>query len=214
MSSVLWFSLISLYAKNDLGEPLRLNYRSGSCFVDISSSDDSSCALWRMLPCDSESYRGDVDWEAQNQLVKDTFYLVNKKNDCAVAFIDGVPEFVKKPGNSFKFKEFNNLSATRDLVVSDGYSLDASGTNVCRTEHDDEDKTSEKSGGLPCIHIKIDKVALTVVHELLDTKDRLPLLCACMNDTQIAVQSLSTKARVMSTSRALLSYFDAQRNLW
>ncbi|KAH9711641.1 vacuolar protein sorting-associated protein [Citrus sinensis] len=214
MSSVLWFSLISLYAKNDLGEPLRLNYRSGSCFVDISSSDDSSCALWRMLPCDSESYRGDVDWEAQNQLVKDTFYLVNKKNDCAVAFIDGVPEFVKKPGNSFKFKEFNNLSVTRDLVVSDGYSLDASGTNVCRTEHDDEDKTSEKSGGLPCIHIKIDKVALTVVHELLDTKDRLPLLCACMSDTQIAVQSLSTKARVMSTSRALLSYFDAQRNLW
>ncbi|GAY42809.1 hypothetical protein CUMW_069730 [Citrus unshiu] len=214
MSSVLWFSLISLYAKNDLGEPLRLNYRSGSCFVDISSSDDSSCALWRMLPCDSESYRGDVDWEAQNQLVKDTFYLVNKKNDCAVAFIDGVPEFVKKPGNSFKFKEFNNLAVTRDLVVSDGYSFDASGTNVCRTEHDDEDKTSEKSGGLPCIHIKIDKVALTVVHELLDTKDRLPLLCACMSDTQIAVQSLSTKARVMSTSRALLSYFDAQRNLW
>ncbi|XP_024036479.1 uncharacterized protein LOC18037025 isoform X3 [Citrus clementina] len=214
MSSVLWFSLISLYAKNDLGEPLRLNCHSGSCFVDISSSDDSSCTLWRMLPCDSESYRGDVDWEAQNQLVKDTFYLVNKKNDCAVAFIDGVPEFVKKPGNSFKFKEFNNLAVTRDLVVSDGYSFDASGTNVSRTEHDDEDKTSEKSGGLPCIHIKIDKVALTVVHELLDTKDRLPLFCACVSDTQIAVQSLSTKARVMSTSRALLSYFDAQRNLW
>lgn len=202
-----------MYAKNDSGEPLRLNYRSGSCFVDISSSDDSSWALWRMLPCESESYKGDVDWETQNQLVKDTFYLVNKKNDCAVAFIDGLPEFVKKPGNSFKFKEFNNLSMSRNLVL-DRYSLDAFRTNVRRIEHRDEEKTSEKSGGLPCIHITIDKVSLTIVHELLDTKDRFPLLCGCISDTQLDVQSLSTKTRVMSMSRALLSYFDAQRNLW
>ncbi|KAI9166047.1 hypothetical protein LWI28_025262 [Acer negundo] len=210
-SSVLWFSLISLYAKNDSGQPLRLNYRSGSYFVDISCTDDSGSALWRMFPCDPESDKGDADWEPHNELVKKTFYLVNKKNDCAVAFVDGIPEFVRKPGNPFKFKVFHNLPMASDFVTSERY-LDASVAN--RIESEDEGRTSGKSGHLPCIDITIDKVTLTIVHELLKTKDRIPLLCGCISNTQLTIQILSTKTRVINTSSALLSYFDAQNNLW
>ncbi|KAL5752815.1 hypothetical protein ACOSQ2_023322 [Xanthoceras sorbifolium] len=212
-SSVLWFSLISLYAKNDLGQPLRLNYRSGSYFVDISCTDDSGSALWRVFPCEPQSDKGDADWEPCNELIKRTFYLVNKKNDSAVAFIDGVPEFVKKPGNPFKFKVFPNLSMAPDVVTSERY-LDASDTNQCCIESEDGKRTSWKSGRLPSIDITIDKVSLTIVHELLDAKDRFPLLCGCISNTQLIIQILSTKTRVISTSSALLSYFDAQKILW
>uniref|UniRef100_F6I7D8 Vacuolar protein sorting-associated protein 13 VPS13 adaptor binding domain-containing protein n=1 Tax=Vitis vinifera TaxID=29760 RepID=F6I7D8_VITVI len=113
---VSWFSLISLHAKSDSGEPLRLNCRPGSGFVDISSTNDSEWALWRTVSYKPESYEGDADWEPYSQLTKNTFYLINKKNDCAVAFVDGIPEFVRKPGNPFKLKVFHDSSLACDVA--------------------------------------------------------------------------------------------------
>ncbi|KAI5581654.1 hypothetical protein BDE02_07G032300 [Populus trichocarpa] len=191
-SSVLWFSLISLHAKNNVGEPLRLNYHSGSGFVGISSANDSGWSLWRILPCEPESYNSDIDWEPYNKLVKDTFYLVNKKSDSAVAFVDGVPLFVKKPGHPFKFKVCNQFPWT----------------------HEDAGRISGQCRSLPCLQIKIDHVSVTIVHELLDTRDRFPLLRGCISNTELNLQILYYKTRVMSTSIALLDYFDAQKNLW
>ncbi|XP_040966554.1 uncharacterized protein [Gossypium hirsutum] len=48
-SSVLWFSLISLHAKDNSGEPLRLNSKPGSGFVELSSTSDNAWSLWRVL---------------------------------------------------------------------------------------------------------------------------------------------------------------------
>lgn len=191
-SSVLWFSLISLHAKNNVDEPLRLNYHSGSGFVEISSANDSGRSLWRMLPCEPESYNSDIDWEPYNKLVKDTFYLVNKKSDSAVAFVDGVPLFVRKPGHPFKFKVCNQFPWT----------------------HEDAGRISGQCRSPPCLQIKIDHVSVTIVHELLDTRDRFPLLRGCIRNTELNLQILYYKTRVMSTSIALLDYFDAQRKLW
>ncbi|CAK7339468.1 unnamed protein product [Dovyalis caffra] len=213
-SSVLWFSLISLHAKNNLGKALRLNYQSGSGFVEISNANDSGGSLWRILPCEPESYRSDIDWEPYNKLVKDTFYLVNKKSDSAVAFVDGVPLFVRKPGHHFKFKVFHNFALARDVATSDGYSFVPSGSNQSPSTHEDAGRISGQCGTLPCIQIKIDNVSLTIVHELLDTRDRFPLLRGCISNTELNLQILSHKTRVMSTSIALLYYFDAQRNSW
>lgn len=206
--------MISLHAKSDSGEPLRLNYRPGSGFVDISSTNDGGWSLWRTLSHEPETYKGGIDWEPYNKLVKDSFYLVNKKNDSAVAFVDGTPEFVRRPGNPFKFKVFHGFCLARDVVTSDGFSFGTSGTNLNRNANEDEGQTSEQSGILPCVQIKIDKVYLTIVHEPLDTRDSFPLLRGCVGNTELNVQILSYKTRVMSMANALLYYFDTQRNLW
>lgn len=212
-SSASWFSLISLHAKNDSGEPLRLNYHPGSGFVAISSSTDNARALWKALSCEPENYKGDIDWEPFNQLLRNSFYLVNKKNGCGVAFIDDVPEFVRKPGNPFKLKVLSNLSSVHDVVTHHrSWSL----SNADMTVREDEDRgtTYGQSRILPCISIKIEKVALTIVHEFAEANDRFPLLQASVIDAQLILQILSSKARIMSTAIAMLNYFDTQSSLW
>ncbi|PON54074.1 Vacuolar protein sorting-associated protein [Parasponia andersonii] len=213
-SSILWFSLLSLHAKNDSGEPFRLNYRPGSGFVDISSTDNGGCMLWRILSREPENYESDIDWEPYNQLVKRTFYLVNKKNDCAVAFVDGVPEFVRKPGNPFKFKVFHDLSVAYDVGKIDSRSLEDSRTSL----QDQASKLNERTSGhnkkLPCIDIMFDKISLTIVHELSETSDMFPLLRASIDNTQLIVQVTYTKTRVISTLKAAIYHFDSQRNSW
>ncbi|XP_030975279.1 uncharacterized protein LOC115995020 isoform X1 [Quercus lobata] len=212
-SRVPWFSLISLHAKNDSGEPLRLNYRPGSGFVDISSTNDSGWVLWRALSCKPESYDGDIEWEHYNQLVRGTFYLVNKKNDCAVAFVNGVLEFVRKPGNPFKLKVFTDPSIARDVVKLDSHPMEASETSLQHNAHMGEDSTSLLGKILPCIDITINQISLNIV-QLLDTKDIFPLLRGCISNIKIIIHVLSTKTRVISTSSTAIYYFDAQRNSW
>lgn len=212
-SPVLWVSLTSLHAKSDSGEPLRLN-SSGSGFVDISSSSDSKWALWRILPCKVENYKDDTELESFNPVAKNTFYLVNKKNDRGIAFIDGSLEFVSKPGNPFKWKVFLEESLPRDFVLLDNYSEEASRTNIPRTSHSNEEGTSETIGGLSCINIAIAKLSVTVVHELSDTKEKFPLLQGSATFTEFIVQILYNKARIMSKIAVVLQYFNGQRNLW
>ncbi|KAJ6288558.1 hypothetical protein OIU76_024527 [Salix suchowensis] len=151
-SSVLWFSLISLHAKNNVGEPLRLSYHSGSDFVEISGASDSDWSLWRILPCEPESYNSDIDWEPYNKLFKDTFYLVNKKSGSAVAFVDGVPLFVRKPGHPFKFKMFHDSALIRDVATSDGLSSVASGSNQFPSTHEDEGRISGQNLWRELVH--------------------------------------------------------------
>ncbi|KAJ1381023.1 Vacuolar protein sorting-associated protein 13, SHR-binding domain [Sesbania bispinosa] len=180
-STVLWFSLISLFAKNDMGVPLRLNFRPGSCFVDISFTNDGGCALWRVCH-QGESYEGVTDWEACNQSVKRNFYLVNKKNNSAIAFVDGALEFVRKPGNPIKFKVFKDLCAAYDVSETASY---------------------PRMAVQACLHPDAE-----------NTEDLFPLICLFINNTQLIIQSLATKSRVISTSSAAVHYFDAQGNLW
>ncbi|XP_039010299.1 uncharacterized protein LOC120139014 [Hibiscus syriacus] len=212
-SSVFWFSLISLHAKDNSGEPLRLNSNPGSGFVELSSTSDNAWSLWRVIFYES-TYEGDIDWEPYNHVLRNTFYLVNKKNDCAVAFNDRVPVFVKKPGNPFKFKVLSDVSVAQEVATHDMYFMNSFGTKIDLGAHEDGKRSYWQSGKLPCIGIGIDKVSLTIFHEFSDANDRFPLLHACIFDTQLNLQMLSTKSRVISTSKALLQYFDAQANFW
>lgn len=201
-SSILWFSLTSLYAKNNKGEPLRLNYHSSSDIVNVSGLYDNAPTLFRASIGESENYKGDIDWETYRKLVKDTFYLVNKKSDSAVAFIDGFPEFVRKPGNPFKFKVFRESLATRNI------------TSVVPPEIHEIEMLSVMNSSPPSITITVDGVSLTIVHELSETRDRFPLFRGSINITQLTLQMLSSKARIMNTSNILVLYFDAQANQW
>lgn len=194
--------MTSLYAKNNKGEPLRLNYHSSSDIVNVSGLYDNAPALFRASFGESENYKGDIDWETYRKLVKDTFYLVNKKTDSAVAFIDGFPEFVRKPGNPFKFKVFRESLATRNI------------TPVVSSEIHESEAQSVMDSSPPSITITIDGVSLTIVHELSETRDRFPLFRGSINITQLTVQMLSSKARIMSTSNILVLYFDARTNQW
>lgn len=207
---VLWFSLISLYAKNDMGVPLRLNYSSGSCFVDICSTNDGGCALWRAHPLQDDGSEGVTEWEGGNQLVNRTFYLVNKKNDSGVAFLDGVPEYVQKPGNPIKFKVFHDLSAALHGIEEDNYPRIAS----LNSPHINVESLAWLNGKLPQINIKMGKISVNFVHELPGTEDFFPLVRACINNAQLIIQSFATKSRIISTSSAVAHYFDAQRNIW
>ncbi|KAK6129038.1 hypothetical protein DH2020_037218 [Rehmannia glutinosa] len=74
-SQVPHFSLISLYAKDNSGESLRLNCRPRSRFVDLSSSNDSGSALWRMLPFTPDAYEDATELESSTSLSKGRFTL-------------------------------------------------------------------------------------------------------------------------------------------
>ncbi|KAF9604152.1 hypothetical protein IFM89_002827 [Coptis chinensis] len=213
-SSVSWFTIISLHAKSDSGAPLCLNHHSGSDFVDISSTGDNSCALWRTLACKHESNGADDDFECYRHSSESTFYLVNKKCDCGVAFIDGVPEFVKKPGNSFKVKLFPNFSFIHDVLRLDTRLEGSYYPDVQNPVQEDVDLTSEQASNLPYVNISFEKVTLTIIHKLPDSNDKFPLLQACIDDIELIVQVLSSKARLISTLAAAMYYYDAQGSLW
>jgi len=192
-----------------MGVPLRLNFRPGSCFVDICCPNDGGCALWSANPAQGENDVGFIDSEVNNQSFKRTFYLVNKKNDSAIAFVDGALEFVRKPGNPIKFKIFN------DITAAYGASEIASFPRLAtETMYTDEESTLWQGGKLPCIDIKIEKVSLSIVHELSGTEYLFPLICLLLNSTQLNIQISAKKYRVISTSSAVAHYFDVERNLW
>ncbi|XXG49284.1 hypothetical protein AAC387_Pa02g3508 [Persea americana] len=217
-SPVSWFTLTSLHAKNDAGEPLRLNFRPGSAFVDISSTDDKGWSLWRMFPYRPESYEGDNDMESYYQLTGKSFYLVNQKSDCAVAFIDGLPEFVKKPGNPFKMKVFDKMSPTQGIVRQD---VRNTYTNETYETNEQENITNVDNGmnsmpatEIPFVNVTIDKVTFTILYEIPDANEKFPLLRGTLDNFQFILQIASPKLRLISTMTAGIYYLDASRNLW
>ncbi|XP_022132801.1 uncharacterized protein LOC111005570 isoform X3 [Momordica charantia] len=212
-SPVLWFSLISLYAKNAEGKHLRLNCCPGSGVVNISGIDDRGTALWRSFSHMQGGQKGDTDWEPYNQFGKRTLYLVNKKSDCGIAFVDGVPEFVRKPGNPFKFKMIHDFPGVCGVANMDHYLSETSETSRQQNSHMDV-RISGTDGMFPSIDISIENISLTIVHEISDTNDILPLIRGSLGNMQLTLQISSNKTRILSTSNAVLHYFDVQRNLW
>ncbi|GFP80965.1 hypothetical protein PHJA_000239800 [Phtheirospermum japonicum] len=214
-SKVQYFSLISLYGKDNSGESLRLSCRPKSRFVDISSSSDSGSALWRMLPFTPDAYENAIELESSISLSERTFHLVNKKNDCAVSFNDGVLEFVNKPGNLFKWKVLevsNNLSPNRYLMdVGNSQRTGSDSQNVSNVTGVGESRTNQKFLG---ITMAVDKVTLTIVHELSDAEEKFPLLQGSILPYQAIIQISNLKLRVINTFEVILYYFNAQRNSW
>ncbi|XP_050944650.1 uncharacterized protein LOC103484730 isoform X3 [Cucumis melo] len=211
-SSSVWFSLISLYAKNAAGKQLRLNCCPQSGVVNISGTDDRDTTLWRIFSSTPRGQNGDTDWEAYNHFSKRSFYLVNKNNDCGIAFVDGFPEFVRKPGNPFKFKiirDFPTVHGVTDYLTGT--------TGTTGTSHEQNSNLDERLSGtketFPIIDIS-SYFSLTIVHDISDTSDILPLICGCLSNMKLTLQISSNKTRVLCTSTAELHYFDARRYLW
>jgi len=199
-SSYLWFSLTSLYAKNESGECLQLNCNPRSSFVELSCSSNSGSALWRSQPFKSSIFEDDSELEPYNNGETNLFYLINKKNNCSVAFVEGVLEFVSGPGNPFKWKVFQDFSLARDSLLLDNSSVEESKTVAENTS--------------PFINVIMDKFSLTIYHELSDTTEKFPLLQMSMVVPEFIIQILNTKTRVMARLVVELYSFDAQRNLW
>ncbi|MCD7448865.1 hypothetical protein HAX54_046959 [Datura stramonium] len=213
-SQVQYLSFISLYAKDESGEPLRLNCRRQSDFVDISSSSDSAWALWRALPYKHDIYDADVDLETYLPQTKNIFYLVNKKNDCAASFVNGILEVVSKTGHPFKFKVFRDPSPYVNNVFLDGCLEKEPGTILLHDSCISEGKDLSQRGTSFGITVSVDKVSLTIVHELSDSKEKFPLLQGSISTTEVVIQIWNTKVRVMSRLEVLLYYFDSQKDMW
>ncbi|KAK9053203.1 hypothetical protein SSX86_029835 [Deinandra increscens subsp. villosa] len=199
-SSYLWFSLTSLYAKNESGEHLQLNFNPKSKFVELACSGNSGSALWRSQPFKSSSFEDDSELESYNNAGKNLFYLINKKNTCSVAFVEGVLEFVSSPGNPFKWKVFQDFSLARDPLLLNNSLME-------------ESKTVAENA-LPFVNVTVDKISLTIYHELSDTTEKFPLLQMSMIAPEFIIQILNSKTRVMARLVVELYSFDAQRNLW
>ncbi|XP_051117331.1 uncharacterized protein LOC127242033 isoform X2 [Andrographis paniculata] len=207
------FSLMSLYAKDNSGEPLRLSCHQRSRFVDVSSSKDSEHALWRALPFNPGVHEDAIELESSATLSNKTFHLVNKKNDYAVAFVDGTLEFVNKPGNVFKWKVFDDDVSLNDNVLEEPSIPTIRPRGIC-TSSEDETRELKTNGNLLGIIVTLDKVILTVVHEISDTQEKFPLLQASIIPSQTVIQILDSKVRVMNTTETTLYYFEAQQNSW
>ncbi|GAB4847045.1 hypothetical protein Ancab_026057 [Ancistrocladus abbreviatus] len=206
-----WFSLVSLHGKSGTGEPMRLAYCSGSDFVHLSSTKHGASVLWKIVSCKTGSYEGDINMEPFNMLSKSTFYLVNKNSDCGVAFINGIPEFVRKPGSPFKFKMFDGSCLARDIVTSGTNCVEADGSNL---ELLDVGERGSEAGVIPCINLRIDKANFTIVHEISGQKEVFPLLQGCISNSEVIFQVLCCKTRVISTFIAAVNYFDSHRMQW
>lgn len=205
------FSLTSLHAKDIGGEPLYLNYRSGSGFVEISRRD-RGCALWKVVPYKAENYGDDDDVEFSSYCMssRKAFYLVNHKNNSGVSFVDGFPEFVKNPGSPFKMKVFHELNRVYDAVERNFPSSHIDGPDE---SFDDERRYLE---GVSLLHmsIKIERISITLFHEISDADDKFPLVHGCIGDVHIIGQILPSKVRLICTYFISMDCFDAKMNSW
>ncbi|XP_071694742.1 uncharacterized protein [Rutidosis leptorrhynchoides] len=204
-SSYLWFSLTSLCAKNESGEPLQLNCNPRSNFVELSSSNNSGSTLWRSVRYNSTNLE-DSELEEYNNAEKNLFYLINKRNDSSIAFVEGFLEFVSSPGNPFKFKVFQSSHLARDLLLLDNVSTQEPKTS----DHDTLCEDKRKS----FIDVTIDKISLTIYHELLDITEKFPLIQMSTIVPEFIIQMVDTKTRLMTRLVVEVYTFDAQRNLW
>ncbi|KAL1538923.1 hypothetical protein AAHA92_27610 [Salvia divinorum] len=221
------FSLISLYAKDNSGEPLRLSCQPRSKFVDVCSSGSGS-SLWEMLPFKPDAYEDAVGLESSTYITKRAFHLVNKKNDCALAFIDGMLEFVSKPGNLFKWKVFDDLGSVRNSLspnrfITEGLSSatpvsEEQGSPEAENLQSDSNVTDmgllRTNGNLMAITVNVGKFTLTIVHELSETEEKFPLLQGCIMPNQTIVHISDVKVRIMDRFEVILYYFDGQQNSW
>ncbi|CAA7399486.1 unnamed protein product [Spirodela intermedia] len=212
------FSLTSLHAKEIGGEPLCLNYSPGSGFVEISKRD-KGYALWKVVPYKAENYGDDDDVEFSSYCMssRKAFYLVNHKNNSGVSFVDGFPEFVKNPGSPFKMKVLHELNRVCDAVernfprshIVGPDDSNSQGQGSC----DDESRYLE-GASLLHISIKIERISITMFHEISDADDKFPLVRCRIGDVDIIGQILPSKFRLICTYFIAMDYFNAKMNSW
>ena len=209
-------SLLSLYAKNE-GKELSLSFSQGSDFVELSSYVDKPCSIWSTLPFRIDNFDDDGD-DAKSYKVmpRSSYHLVNKKNNYGIAFVDGLLEFVKKPGNPFKVQVFDesifpdvarlivphmNLDSDTYLEVEDDVPFSA------------RDRLASDASSQHVI-VSVDKIVFTITNEVFDTDNVFPLVQTCISDIRVVTQIFPSKIRILSSFKVSGQYFNARRNLW
>ncbi|KAJ3674403.1 hypothetical protein LUZ60_005019 [Juncus effusus] len=183
---------------NNNSKPICLSYNSKSDFVSTSSNPDKPFSHWKLIPAPNPNYSEDYDksFNSVPENHPNTFYLVNYKNTLGIKFIDGFPEFVKKPGNPFKIRVLDE--STINGLYMDWNLLEGSGANE----------------NAPAVQIRVENISVTVSHEVSDVKYEVPLLRGCVNDVNVSVHCCDDKIRVLASFDVSGRYFDARRDEW
>ncbi|CAM0949165.1 unnamed protein product [Alopecurus aequalis] len=212
-----YISLLSLSAKIDEGKELALSFSQGSDLVEISSFVDKPFSLWSTLPLGFDSFDDDNDDVKSCKVISSSSYhLVNKKNNYGIAFVDGLLEFVKKPGNPFKLKVLD------ESLFSDVARLIVPNANLDGNSYlDVEDELPsavmdrlETGASSQHITISIDKIVFTITHEVFDTGDVFPLFQNCISDIRVVTQIYPSKTRILSSFKVSAQYYDARKDMW
>lgn len=212
-----YVSLLSLHAKIDEGKELALSFSQGSDLVEVSSYVDKPCSLWSTSSLGFDSFEDDDDDAKSCKVISSSSYhLVNKKNNYGIAFVDGLLEFVKKPGNPFKLKVLD------ESLFSDVERLIAPNTNLDGNSYlDVEDELPsavvdrlENDASSQHITISIDKIVFTITHEVFDTGDVFPLVQNCISDIRVVTQIYPSKTRILSSFKVSGQYYDAHKDMW
>ncbi|ONM01743.1 hypothetical protein ZEAMMB73_Zm00001d030935 [Zea mays] len=210
-------SLLSLCAKNNEGKELALSFSQGSDFVEISSDVDKLCSIWSTVSLRVDSSEDDSDDGKPYKVIpRSSYHLVNKKNNYGIAFVDGLLEFVKKPGNPFKVQVFD------ESIFSDASRLTVNHMkwdNYTYLDVDDDVPFSVRdrlASGASSQHviINVDKIVFTITHEVSDTDIFFPLVQTCISDIRVVTQIFPSKIRILSSFKVSAQYFIARRNLW
>jgi hypothetical protein len=208
---------LSLCAKNNEGKALALSFSQGSDFVEISSDVDKPCSIWSTLPFRVDSFEDDSDDGKPYKVIpRSSYHLVNKKNNYGIAFVDGLLEFVKKPGNPFKVQVFD------ESIFSDASRLTVNHMNLDNNTYLDVDDDvpfsvrDRLASGASSQHviINVDKIVFTITHEVSDTDNVFPLVQTCISDIRVVTQIFPSKIRILSSFKVSAQYFIAQRNMW
>ncbi|XP_047048194.1 uncharacterized protein LOC124653172 isoform X1 [Lolium rigidum] len=212
-----YISLLSLHAKVDEGKELALSFSQGSDLVEVSSFVDKPCSLWNTSPLGFDSFEDDDDDVKSCKVISSSCYhLVNKKNNYGIAFVDGLLEFVKKPGNPFKVKVLD------ESLFSDVARLIVPNTNLDGNSYLDlEDELPsalmdrlEAGASSQHITMSIDKISFTITHEVFDTGDVFPLVQNCISDIRVVTQIYPSKTRILSSFKVSGQYYDARKDMW
>ncbi|VAI13448.1 unnamed protein product [Triticum turgidum subsp. durum] len=212
-----YISLLSLCAKTDEGKELALSFSQGSDLVEISSFVDKPCSLWSLFPLGFDSFEDDEDDGNSCKVISSSSYhLVNKKNNYGIAFVDGLLEFVKKPGNPFKLKILDEslFSDVARLIVPN---MNLDGNSYLDVEDELPSAVMDRLETVASsqhITISIDKIVFTITHEVFDTGDVFPLVQNCINDIRVVTQIYPSKIRILSSFKVSGQYFDARKNMW
>jgi hypothetical protein len=212
-----WFSLLSLHARNSEGEPFRVHYRPGSGLADIATINDKSWELWQCVP--SESVVADEGTEELDiRRSRSVFHLVNQKSKSGLALLDGAPVLVKQPGHPFKVKILAQPYKAKENISSSSSSPDGSvvvgGGGEDLQHAQDVEGEAIVAATVPLVKCDIQNVALTLLYEAAGGLHLLPLLRLHMYDMGAVLQVGSFKTRAMSGCNVSLDYFEAQSNCW
>jgi len=215
-SKTVWFSLLSLHARNSEGEPFRVHYRPGSGLADIATINDKSWELWQCVP--SESVVADEGTEELDiRRSRSVFHLVNQKSKSGLALLDGAPVLVKQPGHPFKVKILAQPYKAKENISSSSSSPDGSvvvGGGEELQHAQDVEGEAIVAATVPLVKCDIQNVALTLLYETAGGLHLLPLLRLHMYDMGAVLQVGSFKTRAMSGCNISLDYFEAQSNCW